>query len=442
MSLYGSLRTSVSGMNAQSNKLGTISENIANSSTTGYKKASTEFSSLIVQSGASEYNSGSVNTKTKYAVSQQGTNKNTSSNTDLMVQGDGFFVVQDPSKQTMLTRAGSFTVDASTGNLVNTAGYTVMGYNISGGQNPSSVLNGIGGLVPINLQNVTLAAVPTTSGTFSANLPSNSAVVPAANRPSANGAGGATVSYSQKSSVSAYDSLGNQVTLDVYLTKTGAADASATPPTSDTWEMAIYSQGAGASATAPFPYAVVPPATTALLGSQNLTFNSAGQLTGTPGTMNVSMPNGKNAPTTVTLDISKMTQLSSGYTPAATMNGSPPSAASNFKVSKDGTVYAVDGNGNTTNLFRIPLATVASPDNLTPVAGNAYQVNQNSGALQVGFAGKPGYGTMVSNALENSNVDMASELTDMIVAQRDYTANSKVFQTGTELLDVLMNLKR
>ncbi len=434
MSLYGSLRTSVSGMTAQSNKLGTISDNIANSSTTGYKKASTEFSSLIVQSGVSEYNSGSVNTDIKYSVSQQGTTKNTTSNTDLMVQGDGFFVVQDASSQTMLTRAGSFTVDASSGNLVNSAGYTVMGYDISGGQNPSSVLNGTGGLVPINLQNVTLAAVPTTSGSFSANLPSSSTVVAAANLPSANAT---TAAYSQKSSISTYDSLGNQVTLDVYLTKTAdavAANPSATPPvvaSEATWQMSIYNQADAASATSPFPY------TSAALSNTTMTFNASGQITsGTSATFTV--PNGQS----VTLDTSKMTQLASSYTPQATMNGSAPSAASDFKVSKDGTVYAVDGNGNTTNLFKIPLATVASPDNLTPVAGNAYQVNLESGALQIGFAGTPGYGSVVSNALENSNVDMASELTDMIVAQRDYTANSKVFQTGTELLDVLMNLKR
>ncbi len=435
MSLYGSLRTAVSGMNAQSNKLGTISDNIANSSTTGYKKSSVEFSSLIGQSGAAEYNSGSVDTKTKRAISQQGTAKNTTSNTDLMVQGDGFFVVQDASKQTFLTRAGSFTIDAATGNLVNSAGYTILGYDISAGQKPAAVLNGTGGLVPINLQNVKLAAVPTTSGTFSANLPSGSAVVAAANLPSANGGGTtppATVSYSQKSSISTFDNLGNKVTLDVYMTKTAAATAGP-PATPDTWEMAIYNHAGAATGSSPFPYA----AGSQLSVTSPMTFNSSGQLSST-STVKFTVPNGQ----AVTLDISKMTQLATGYTPSATMNGAAPSSASDVKIAKDGTVYAVDGNGNTTNLFKIPLAAVASPDNLTSVAGDAYQANLNSGALQFGFAGDAGYGSIVSNALENSNVDMASELSDMIVAQRDYTANSKVFQTGTELLDVLMNLKR
>ncbi|OYW36419.1 MAG: flagellar hook protein FlgE, partial [Azorhizobium sp. 12-66-6] len=421
MSLYGSLRTSVSGMSAQSNKLGTISENIANSSTTGYKKASTEFSSLILQSGGGEYNSGAVNTTIRYAVSQQGTPKSTSSNTDLMVQGNGFFVVQSTGGQDMLTRAGSFNVDASTGNLVNAAGYTAMGYDIRGGQDPSVVLNGTGGLVPINLQNVTLAAIPTTTGTFSANLPLDTSVVAAANLPSANAA---TAAFSQKSSISTYDNLGNEVVLDIYLTKTAAA-AAGPPATTGTWEMAIYDQADVASPTAPFPYS------SGALSTQTMTFDSTGQIASGTGVV-FTIPGGMP----VTFDTSKMTQLNNGYTPEATVNGSAPSAASDFKVSKDGTVYAIDSNGNTTNLFKIPLATVASPDKLTPVVGNAYQVNLESGALQIGFAGDPGYGSVMSNALENSNVDMASELTEMIVAQRDYTANSKVFQTGAEMLDV------
>jgi flagellar hook protein FlgE len=380
-----------------------------------------------LQSGGGEYNSGAVNTTIRYAVSQQGTPKATSSNTDMMIQGNGFFVVESTGGQTMLTRAGSFTVDASSGNLVNAAGYTAMGYDIRGGQDPSVVLNGTGGLVPINLQNVTLAAIPTTTGTFSANLPLDTTVVAAANLPSANAASAA---FSQKSSISTYDNLGNEVILDIYLTKTAGA-AAGPPATTGTWEMAIYNKADAASATAPFPYS------SAALSTQTMTFDSTGQLatgTGVDFTIPGGMP--------LTFDTSKMTQLNNGYTPEAIVNGSAPSAASDFKVSTDGTVYAIDSEGNTTNLFKIPLATVASPDKLTPVVGNAYQVNLESGALQIGFAGNPGYGSVTSNALENSNVDMASELTEMIIAQRDYTANSKVFQTGAEMLDVLMNLKR
>ena len=106
MSLYGVMRTSVSGMNAQSNKLSTVSDNIANVNTTGYKRASTEFSSLILQSGSGNYDSGAVETHVRYAISNQGNLQFTTSTTDLAVQGNGFFVVSDTSGNDFLTRAG------------------------------------------------------------------------------------------------------------------------------------------------------------------------------------------------------------------------------------------------------------------------------------------------------------------------------------------------
>ena len=132
MGLYGMMRTSVSGMNAQANRLSTVADNIANSSTTGYKKASTEFSSLVLESGGSAYESGSVETRVRYGISEQGTFKFTTSVTDLAVKGDGFFLVSNENDQTYLTRAGSFVKDG-TGDLVNAAGYRLMGYSLAPG---------------------------------------------------------------------------------------------------------------------------------------------------------------------------------------------------------------------------------------------------------------------------------------------------------------------
>src|SRR5690606_38838763 len=99
-------------------------------------------------------------------------------------------------------------------------------------------------------------------------------------------------------------------------------------------------------------------------------------------------------------------------------------------------------NGSYRPLYRIPLATVESPDRLTPQPGNVFTLNANSGSLQMGFANEGGFGSVVAGALENSNVDIAEELTNMIESQRSYTANSKVFQTGADLMDILVNLKR
>jgi flagellar hook protein FlgE len=111
-------------------------------------------------------------------------------------------------------------------------------------------------------------------------------------------------------------------------------------------------------------------------------------------------------------------------------------------VDNAGLVTAVLQNGTKLPIYTIPLANVPSPGNLTPEVGNVYSVNQKSGNVQVGSAGRGGLGTILSGALEQSNVDLADELTSMIEAQRGFTANSKSFQTGADLLDVVVNLKR
>lgn len=418
MSLYGVLRTGVSGMNAQANKLGTIADNIANTSTTGYKRASTEFSSLLLENNQKNYQSGAVQTKVRYSISEQGSLTYTTSATDLAIQGNGFMVVSDKAGVPYLTRAGSFTVDATTGNLVNTAGYTLMGYNVANGD-PNVVLNGMGALVPVNLSSMNLQAKPSTSGVFVANLPANSDVV-TGDLPSDNTTDSL---YTTKSSIVAYDKVGNQVVLDVYFTKTSASPIE--------WEMSVFDQADAASGGG-FPYS------SAALATSTLEFSDTGQLTSTPS-IAFNVPGGSQ----LTLDLTGMSQLAADYTPLnVAVNGNAPSTVSGVVIEEDGTVYATYQNGAKAPAFRIPLADVASPDNLKPLAGNVFATTSASGDLQIGFPEEGSRGTLISGALEQSNVDMAAELTDMIVAQRDYSANSKVVQTGSELLDVLINLKR
>ena len=151
------------------------------------------------------------------------------------------------------------------------------------------------------------------------------------------------------------------------------------------------------------------------------------------------MPNGA----TLTLDMTGSTQLATDFTPMnVTINGNAPSSISGINIDNDGTVYATYENGSRVAAYRIPLANVPSPDNLAARRRRRFRHHHRVRRLQIGFPTEGGRGKLVSGALEQSNVDMASELTDMIAAQRDYTANSKVVQTSSELLDVLMNLKR
>ena len=175
MGLFSAMTASVSGMAAQANNLATISENISNASTTGYKQTSTLFQDIVDQFGTTgDYSAGGVSTTIRYNVAEQGSLTTTTSPTDLGIQGNGFFLVENSTGATYLTRAGSFVQDGS-GNLVNSAGYTLMGYSLAPGA--GGVTNSLSGLVPVNINGTALVATPSTSGTFTANLNSNAATL-------------------------------------------------------------------------------------------------------------------------------------------------------------------------------------------------------------------------------------------------------------------------
>lgn len=420
MSLYGMMQTGASGMNAQASRLSTVADNIANANTTAYKRASTEFSSLILPGTNSTYNSGAVTTNVRYAISEAGPLEFTTSATDLALDGKGFFIVQDSNGIPFLTRAGSFVPDGA-GNLVNAAGYTLMGYDYASGP-PAPVVNGFDGLVPVNISSGSLTANASKTGVFTANLNASATIVAPANLPSANAA---TAEYSHKSSLVVYDNLGKEVLLDFYYTKTAA----------DTFEVAVYDRSTGAPNTA-FPYSSPALATTTLqfdpANNGLLAAASAKDIT-------LTVPGG----VALTVDMSKMSQLNYKFTVQnANVDGNAPSAVIDVEISADGTIYSQFENGDLKPLYRLALANVASPDMLRPLAGNVYAQGVDSGIITTGFAGSGSFGKIVSGALESSNVDLAQELTDMISSQRSYTANSKVFQTGSDLMDVLVNLKR
>jgi flagellar hook-basal body protein len=133
LGLLSAMSASVTGMAAQANYLATVSENISNSTTVGYKQADTQFQDLVDQAGVvGDYTADGVTTSVRYNVSEQGNLTGTTSTTDLAIKGNGFFLVKDTSGDIFLTRAGSFLPDGS-GNLVNSAGYTLMGYNLASG---------------------------------------------------------------------------------------------------------------------------------------------------------------------------------------------------------------------------------------------------------------------------------------------------------------------
>ncbi len=426
MSLFGMMRTGTAGMNAQASRLSTVADNIANSSTTGYKRASTEFSSLVLPSVGGNYNSGAIETSLRYAISEQGALEYTSSSTDLALNGEGFFIVESDAGTPYLTRAGSFQLN-SDGELVNAAGFKLLGYDYSSGD-PTPVINGFDGLEAIKVGSASLTAGASTTGVFTANLDSGADIV-TGDLPSDNLS---TSEYTHTSSLVAYDSLGNERLFDFYYTKTADNE----------WEVAVY---ASDDATGdPFPYS-----TTSTFATSQTSYPVTATLTFDPSTGKLDAASAEEIMFTVpggedlTIDLSSMTQLSYNFNvDDATVNGNSPSLVKSVEVSEDGIVYASYENGTLEPLYRLALANVESPDKLTPKSGNVYQQGIDSGVIITGFAGNGAFGTVTSGALESSNVDIAEELTSMIESQRSYTANSKVFQTGSDLMEQLVNLVR
>ena len=409
------LNTAVTGMLANSNWLSTIAQNVANANTTGFKESETQFAALVDAAGTQTQGAG-VATYTHALNSMQGQVESTSTTTDLAVQGNGFFVVSDGSGNIFLTRNGSFVPDQA-GNLVNAAGYYLMGANTLG--NTSNItVNSLSGLTRVNVQGAAAVAQPSTAATLIANLPSTAATIAAANLPSANAA---TSSYTAETTMTAYDNLGGAHTLNVYLAKSGA----------NAWQMTIYDSSA-AAATGGFPYSSGP------LVTSNLTFSgNTGAITG-GSPLAVPVPGGQ----TMTLDLGQTTQLTSAFNVAAlTINGNSPGSLNGVAVSQTGVLSYEYSNGSSANAYVIPLAKVPSADNLTAVVGDAYQTNYASGQAEVGNATNGGLGTINSSSLELSTVDLATELTSMVQAQSSYQANSKVFQTGAKILDVLNSIQ-
>jgi flagellar hook protein FlgE len=408
------LNTSVSGMLADSNWLSSISQNVANANTTGYKNVETDFSSLVDEISSNDPDFGGVATSPVSLNSLQGNVVSTSTPTDLAIQGAGFFVVSNASGELFLTRNGSFTPDAS-GNLVNSAGYYLMA--APNGASPLAA-NSLTGLVKVNVDNAGQTATATTAGSLTANLPSTATPVAAADLPSTNSANS---TYTEATSLVVYDNLGGAHTINLYFTNTGP----------NTWEVDAY-DASTASADGGFPYSSGP------LATQTLTFNPTTGALSSGSPLSIAVPNGQ----TMSLDLSGMTQLAAAFNvTSATANGNAPSGVTGVSVAANGSLTFNYANGTSSAAYDIPLANVASPDNLTSVNGDAFLPSAASGPVYLGTAGGAGFGSIESSSLETSTVDLATELTEMIQAQSAYEANSKVFQTGADILDVLNGLK-
>ena len=412
-----SLRTGVTGLRGNQLRLDAIGNNIANVNTTGFKRSRVLFQETLAQRiatggrlvgstspGVSNIgNGGSVGAVDQ--VWSQGSLTYTNLPTDLAIAGDGFFVARS-SQGNMLTRAGAFTFDAE-GFLVTPDGLRVQGWKANSEGDVST-----GALKDIRIDPSTTASpVRTSEMTISGNLSAERAVD--ANDP-----------LTMSSVI--YDGQGRAHTVLVTIAKTADNEWSVT-----------------SAEIAGDPDADPPVTSTPLtVTGDALAFDADGQLTsGGEFVLGGAFPDGSTLE--VDLDIRSTTQFGGSSTASVeTQNGSPAGDLVDFGFDQTGTLILAFSNGVRRPVAQMALGMVSNPDGLDQVGDGFYATSSASGDMRIGRAGSEVASAVIAGALEASNVDLAEEFTDMIVAQRGYQANARVITTSDELLQETVQLKR
>lgn len=431
MSLYGAMFSGVSGLNAQSQALGMISDNISNVNTVGYKTSKAAFSTLVTrQSLSSFYAPGGVRSSPLAEIDRQGLLQSSASPTDLAISGQGFFVVTNSnvagaSTAPSYTRAGQFSTD-SEGYLRSPTGHYLNGWATDAAGTPTAANTAvISSLEPIRVNAVSGSATPTTTIEVGANLPATAAV----------GAGSA-----QTTNVQIFDSLGVSHDVEFLWTKTNINEWTVTVPSAS--GATTIEQG-GVGSLTPF--------------SQVITFDGNGSplnFDGNPAPVSLSLSgltSGAN-PMDITLDLGTvgsangLTQFGSInatiQTAFVNQNGVQFGNFLNVAVDEEGIVTALYDNGETLRIYKIPIATFPAPNGLSAGSGTVFNQSEDSGDYFLRAAGEANAGTIAPSSLEASTTDLASEFTNMIITQRAYAASTKIITTADEMLDELIRIKR
>jgi flagellar hook protein FlgE len=431
MSLMTALYSGASGLEASSLELSVVGDNIANGNTVGFKGSRAAFADAMAQNliGDTGTDGGQRGLGVKLQVVQkiltQGALVNTGIATDLGIEGAGFFAVngtRNGQTGNFYTRAGQFTLDEN-GYLVTLGNMKVQGYTADS----AGAINGAS-LGNLQVGNAGTSPRASSSVTMKANLQAD-AVPPSLPFDPTNAA--ATSNF--VSSTTVYDSLGKAHQTDVYFVKTAAG-----------WDWHAMTDGSNLA-----------PPTPGLteIASGQMTFGTSGELTSTSQTSSFN-PNGAVNPQplsfnfgTATADggtgLDGVTQFTApSSTTFSNSDGYNAGTLVRVNVDTQGNVMGVFSNGQTRVLAEVALANFEAPDQMTRIGGNLFAESGTSGSPSVGAAGTGGRGQIVGGALEQSNVDMASEFIRMIASQRAFQANSKTLTTADSLLAELMTLKR
>ncbi|WP_340649525.1 flagellar hook protein FlgE [Pseudoxanthomonas winnipegensis] len=405
-----SFRISLSGMNAASSDLNVVSNNIANSNTTGFKSSRAEFGDVFAASvyGVSSNATGAGARLQR--VAQQFTQGNidfTGNSLDMAVSGQGFFTLSD-NGTTVYSRAGNFSTDAS-GYVVNPSGQRLQVF----APNDDGTTFNTGKLSDLQLATGDAPPKVTTKVQASVTLPGD-ATAPT-NSPF-NAADPTT--YSQTTSLTVYDSLGAAHTQSLYFSKTANAN-----------EWTVQTQIDGVSVG----------------GAQTLTYDSSGALV-SPANGQLALPAytppGGAGAMALSLDLSKSAQYGQKFAVSAlNQDGYGTGSLSGISVSSEGVVQASYSNGVTKAIGQVALSSFASPQGLQQKGDNAFAETFASGQAVRGAAGTSDFGLVQGGALEASNVDQTAELVNMISAQRNFQANAQMIQTQDQITQTIINLR-
>ncbi len=423
-----SMFTAISSLVLHQNYLDVVANNLANSNTIGFKSNRVMFQDQFYQmmnpgSGPSATQGGTNPTQIGLGLQMgnistvftQGMLQSTGRNMDLAIQGDGFFVYGKADGR-RYSREGSLTLD-STGFLVNSSS----GQRIQGWSSPSGVIDSTLPPDDIQIQQNSMMARATGKASMAGNLSSNAPVAPAADS-------------STTATVGVYDSLGNLTTATVRYTHT------AHTATNDTWTMDVIDP----TKTPP----VALPGASVTGGAMVFDVNGQYVPASSSATTSVTLPpsagTANGQPVTFGMDLSKITQLATDSNVSLqSQDGLPSGSVSDvFITPKDGGIFLVYSNGMRRQVGQLAMASFTNPSGLMRDGHSSFQQGINSGEAQIGAAGSGGRGVFAAGYLEASNVDMAQEFTNMILAQRGFQASSKVITTSDEIMQELVNLKR
>ena len=424
MGILSSLYSGVSGLAINGNAMSVIGNNIANNNTIGFKTGRSVFSDLLSSSvsgsgGNSQVGRG-VGLSSVDNIFSQGTFENTELNTDLAIEGEGFFIVRDPvGDGDVYTRAGAFRFDAG-GNLTNPEGFHVQGYAL----NALGVVSG--DLTDIQVNTTSLSApVATENIGLTTNLDASALYVgPFDALDSSN-----TSNYAN--SLNIYDSLGDPHLLTIYFSKMDPL----TNPLEWEWNATVDGSEIGGA-----PGTVV-------VGSGNLLFDINGEMTAAnpptqptnPGTL--TWDNNSDQSQVFDLSFNTTQYSNASIVISQSQDGYTTGSVAKLSIDNEGYILGNYSNGQPRKLFQIAMAKFSNPAGLSKEGANMFSSNDHSGDAIVGTVGS-GIGKIFTNSLEQSNVDLAQEFVSLITTQRGFQASSKIITTTDEMLNDLINLKR